>query len=166
MSGLLAARVLADAYQRVTVVDRDPLPGHGADRKGVPQGRHAHALLPRGAQILGELFPGLLAGLAAGGVPVLRAPREFRFFLGGHLLSQGGEPGEPVYAQSRPYLEHQVRDRIRALPNVTIWDRCAVAGLVTTPARDRVVGARVLPEGAGAPLLTADLAGDATCRGA
>ena len=26
MAGLLAARVLADAYQRVTVVERDPLP--------------------------------------------------------------------------------------------------------------------------------------------
>ena len=37
MSGLLAARVLANAYQRMTAVDRDPLPEHGADRKGVPQ---------------------------------------------------------------------------------------------------------------------------------
>ena len=38
MSGLLAARVLADAYQRVTIIERDPLPERGADRKGVPQG--------------------------------------------------------------------------------------------------------------------------------
>jgi 2-polyprenyl-6-methoxyphenol hydroxylase-like FAD-dependent oxidoreductase len=40
MGGLLAARVLADAYQRVTVVDRDLLPERAADRQGVPQGRH------------------------------------------------------------------------------------------------------------------------------
>ena len=73
MGGLLAARVLADAYQRVTVVDRDLLPECAADRQGVPQGRHAHALLARGAQILEELFPGLLADLAAAGVPVLAA---------------------------------------------------------------------------------------------
>jgi glycine/D-amino acid oxidase-like deaminating enzyme len=53
ISGLLAARVLADAYQRVTVVDRDPLPEHGADRKGVPQGRHAHAPLSRGGGCCG-----------------------------------------------------------------------------------------------------------------
>ena len=60
----------------------------------------------RGAQILDELFPGLLAGLAADGAPVLRAPREFRFFVGGHVLCQGGgEPGEPSYVQSRPFLE-------------------------------------------------------------
>src|SRR5262249_46954411 len=43
--------------------------------------------------------------------------------------------------------------------------RCARAGLVTTPARDRVVGARVLPEGGGAQTLAADLVVDATGRG-
>jgi 2-polyprenyl-6-methoxyphenol hydroxylase-like FAD-dependent oxidoreductase len=165
MGGLLAARVLADAYRWVTIVERDPLPQSGLDRKGVPQGRHAHALLPRGAQILGELFPGLLADLAAGGVPVLRAPREFRFVLGGHLLCQDGEPGEPGYAPSRPCLEGHVRGRVRALPNVTIWDRCAVAGLATTPAGDRVTGARVLPAGGTAQILAADVIVDATGRG-
>ena len=167
MGGLLAARVLADAFHRVTLVERDSLPESGLDRKGVPQGRHAHGLLPRGAQILDELFPGLLAGLVADGVPVVRAPREFRFFLGGHLLCQDGEPGEPAYAQSRPYLEHQVRDRVRALGHVSIRDRCEVTGLVTTPVRDRVTGARVLPRAGGSAeeILAADLVVDATGRG-
>jgi 2-polyprenyl-6-methoxyphenol hydroxylase-like FAD-dependent oxidoreductase len=166
MGGLLAARVLADAFRRVTLVERDPLPASALDRKGVPQGRHTHGLLPRGAQILDELFPGLLAGLVADGVPVLRAPREFRVVLGGHLLCQDGEPGEPSYAQSRPYLEYQVRDRVRALGNVSIRDRCEVTGLVTTPARDRVTGARVLTGAGGAEeILAADLVVDATGRG-
>lgn len=167
MGGLLAARVLADAYRRVTIIERDPLPESGLDRKGVPQGRHAHGLLPSGAQILGELFPGLLADLAADGVPVLRAPREFRFLLGGHLLCQDGEPGEPSYLQSRPFLEAHVRDRVRALRNVSVRDRCEVAGLVTTPARDRVTGARVLPRAGGGDeeILAAGLVVDATGRG-
>ena len=82
-AGLLAARVLADAYQQVTVVERDRLPAREAARRGVPQGRHAHALLPRGAQILEELFPGTLAGLAAAGVPVLGHPRQLWFWAGG-----------------------------------------------------------------------------------
>ena len=113
MGGLLAARVLADAYQRVTVVDRDLLLEGPADRRGVPQGRHAHALLARGAQILDELFPGLLADLAAAGVPVLASPRELWFSLGGHLLCLDGDgDGEdPGYLASRPYLEGQVRAR-------------------------------------------------------
>src|SRR5215472_15155570 len=145
MGGLLAARVLADSYRRVTIVERDLLPESGLDRKGVPQGWHAHALLPRGAQILGELFPGLLVDLEASGVPVLRAPREFRFVFGGHLLCQDGEPGEPGYAPSRPCLETHVRGQVRALCNVSIRDRCEVAGLVTAPGRDRVTGARLRP---------------------
>src|SRR4029450_4382803 len=42
MAGLLAARVLSDAYQRVTVVERDVLSTRPENRRGVPQGRHAH----------------------------------------------------------------------------------------------------------------------------
>lgn len=45
MAGMMGARVLADAYERVTVLERDQLPESGEPRKGVPQGRHAHALL-------------------------------------------------------------------------------------------------------------------------
>jgi len=56
--GGLAARVLADFYETVTVVERDMLPENATNRRGVPQGRHVHLLLGRGSQILGELFPG------------------------------------------------------------------------------------------------------------
>ena len=70
MGGLLAARVLADFFRTVTVVERDVLPDDPANRRGVPQGRHAHALLARGAQILDELFPGILDELVADGAPV------------------------------------------------------------------------------------------------
>ena len=165
MGGLLATRVLAHAYRRVTIIERDSLPESGLDRKGVPQGRHAHALLPRGAQILDEFFPGLLADLEAAGVPVLRAPREFRFVFGGHLLCQDGEPAEPGYAPSRPCLEAHVRRRVRALDNVSLRDRCEVADLVTAPSRDRITGARVRPAGGTEQILAADLVVDATGRG-
>src|SRR5262249_22761973 len=48
---------------------------------------------------------------------------------------------------------------------VSIRDRCEVAGLVTTPAGDRVTGARVLPAGGTEEVLAADLVVDATGRG-
>lgn len=57
MDGLLAARALADAYERVTVIERDPLPQTPHNRRGVPQGRQPHALLAGGAQVLDGLFP-------------------------------------------------------------------------------------------------------------
>ena len=61
VAGLLAARVLADFYGRVTVVERDSLPLDPVNRRGVPQGRLIHALAARGTQVLDELFPGFLS---------------------------------------------------------------------------------------------------------
>ena len=52
IAGLLAARVLADRYPRVTVVERDRLPSTVEHRRGLPHGRHVHGMLPRGLQIL------------------------------------------------------------------------------------------------------------------
>ena len=167
LAGLLATRVLADAYDRVTVVERDPLPDTAEHRKGVPQGRHAHLLLPRGTQILDELFPGLLDDLATGGAPVIRDFAELRFSPGGHRLRLEGRPAEAVtYQASRPYLEGQVRARVLALPRVEVVDRCEVVGLVATAARDRVTGVRILCGADGVEeTLGADLILDATGRG-
>src|SRR5215204_3025299 len=125
MAGLLAARVLAEVYGRVTVAERDPLLETTQNRRGVPQGRHAHLLVPRGTQILDELFPGLVQDMIAGGLPVIRDFAELRFAPGGHLLCLRGRPGQPFICQaSRPYLEGYVRARVRALPAVEIVDRC------------------------------------------
>ena len=67
MAGLIAARALADAANEVLILDRDELPSSPQWRKGVPQGRHAHALLRAGEQILEDLFPGLIRDLVARG---------------------------------------------------------------------------------------------------
>ena len=167
MAGLLAARVLSEAYERVTVVDRDTLPNKPEHRRSVPQGRHAHVLVPRGSQILDELFPGLLNDLVAGGAPMIRDLEELRFSPAGHRLRLTGQPIQPFVCQaSRPFLEGHVRARVQALPTVEIMERCEVVGLVTTTARDRVTGVRMLPHAARVEeSLEADLVLDATGRG-
>jgi hypothetical protein len=54
--GCLTARSLAEFFDTVTVVERDPLPDTFPDaraaRRGVPQGRHLHGLPARGAQVI------------------------------------------------------------------------------------------------------------------
>ena len=167
MAGLLAARVLSDVYERVTVVERDVLPSRPENRRGVPQGRHAHLLVPGGAEVLDELFPGLIDDLVAGGAPVIRDLEELRFSPAGHRLCLKGRRAQPFICQaSRPLLEGHVRARVRALPAVEFLEGCEVVGLVTTPARDRVTGVRMLAHGADAEeTLTADLVLDATGRG-
>ena len=110
IAGLLATAVLAEAYERVSLVERDALPVTAGTRRGVPQGRHAHNLLPSGAQVIGELFPGLLDDLEAGGAPVVRDFGEIRFAPAGHLLRLEGRPAEPlIYQPSRPFLEGHLR---------------------------------------------------------
>jgi 2-polyprenyl-6-methoxyphenol hydroxylase-like FAD-dependent oxidoreductase len=48
MAGLLAARVLSEHFERVTILERDHLIDDAQPRKGVPQGRHVHGLLAGG----------------------------------------------------------------------------------------------------------------------
>jgi hypothetical protein len=67
MAGLLAARVLSERFERVVIIERDPLPPIGEHRRGVPHGRHLHGLHPRGREILDELFPGFTEALTTDG---------------------------------------------------------------------------------------------------
>ncbi|WP_187432975.1 NAD(P)-binding protein [Natronococcus pandeyae] len=60
IAGLVAARVLADAFDEVTVIDRDPLPDEPVARRGVPQARQIHILWEAGRATLETLFPGYL----------------------------------------------------------------------------------------------------------
>jgi 2-polyprenyl-6-methoxyphenol hydroxylase-like FAD-dependent oxidoreductase len=174
MGGMLAARVLADSFRTVTVVDRDELPENPANRRGVPQGRHVHALLPRGAQALEELFPGILGELVAGGAPVWDDADLSRLYLcySGHEMLRSGEmtvdpKAMAMYMASRPFLECHVRRRLQAIGNVTIQGGQDVAELTSTADRKRVTGVRVIDRVGGAEQeLPADVVVDAMGRAA
>jgi 2-polyprenyl-6-methoxyphenol hydroxylase-like FAD-dependent oxidoreductase len=170
MGGLLAARVLADFYDRVTVVERDALPVNPLNRRGVPQGRQIHALAARGTQILDELFPGFVDELTAKGAEIWDDGdfSKMQFSVGGHQTPRSGRAANPpvIMFPSRPLLECTVRQRVKAIANVRFLECHDVVGLTATPARDRVTGARVVDRVTerGRPLL-ADLVVDATGRG-
>src|ERR1700730_14400829 len=169
MGGLLAARVLADFFDTVIVVERDVLVDDPAVRRGVPQGRHVHVLLARGAQILDELFPGFLDELVANGAPVWDDGELSKLHLsfGGHdILRSGKVAKEPralaIHMPSRPFLECHVRRRLPAIRNVPILSGHEVVDLAATPDRRRVTGVRVVSRNDGAEReLTADVVMDA-----
>jgi 2-polyprenyl-6-methoxyphenol hydroxylase-like FAD-dependent oxidoreductase len=174
MGGLLAARVLADFYRTIVVIERDELPDDPVTRRGVPQGRHPHALLARGAHILEELFPGLLDELVAAGAPVLDDGDLSRVHMsyGGHVVVQSGQltgdhKAMALYVPSRALLERHVRRRLQALDNVTIHDGQDAAELLANADWTRVVGVRVTGRDGDTPQeLAADLVVDAMGRGA
>ena len=170
IGGLLAARVLADFYRTVTIVERELLPHEPVNRRGVPQGRHAHGLLARGSQVLDELFPGLLNEVVASGAPFVDGIdlSEMYFCFGGHVFSRQGRPKDPtrVFLPSRPLLEYLVRQRVRNIPNIALLEGLDVVDFMSTRERDRVTGVRVRAHnGEAETLLAADLVVDATGRG-
>jgi len=167
MAGLLAARALAEAFDRVTVIDRDALPAAPEDRRAVPQGRHAHALLPAGQVRLERLLPGSVDELLAAGAVPCRTLEELRFVIGGHELARASTGHVSLFA-SRPLFEWHVRRRVRALPNVEVRERCDVPAVTSSLDGRRVTGVRVLPraDGAAEEVVAADLVVAATGRGA
>ncbi len=67
MAGLMTARVLADHFEQVTVLERDHIEDHPAIHKSIPQGNHLHALLLGGQRVMERLYPGFVDRLRAMG---------------------------------------------------------------------------------------------------
>lgn len=168
IAGLCAARVLADRYARVTVYERDELPAAPANRAAVPQDRHLHMLMARGANEFESLFPGLLEDMVAAGVPMLEnRPDCIHLGAAGHVLGTGHTLRDEftAYVPSRPHLEWQLRRRVQELDNVRIVRRSVFEPRFDR-ARQRVTGVLVDPEAGGEPeLVPADLVVDAAGRG-
>ena len=117
IAGLMAARVLSEHFACVTVVERDWLPDGPAYRKGVPQARHAHTLLPQGQMILEQLFPGLVDELLAGGAIAIDAARDIAFFEAGAWHTPRARDVKMSIACSRPVAPA----RCSAPPKLTCW---------------------------------------------
>lgn len=168
IAGLVAARVLSDYYDEVRLIERDKLPPQAVSRGGVPQGRHVHGLLMRGAQMLDRLFPGFTHELERNGAPRVHWMRDTLQLLGGGF-TPAYDSGIETVACSRPFLEHHLRGRVAALPNITIETGCKAVGLVTDVTHSRVTGVRLAPRHSTHPtdhdVLSADLVVDASGRG-
>ena len=161
IAGLLAARALSETYARITVIDRDHLPDDPVTRRGVPQGRLAHALLAAGADALEGLFPGLRAEMIANGAFTCDIQREYRWYLDGYPMRQA-HSGLTAIGLTRPLLEHLIRARVADLPAVTIVSPAAATGLEMTGGR--VTGVLVRT-GQAEESMPADLVVDAAGRG-
>lgn len=163
MAGLLAARVLADHFDRVTVLDRDTFPDQPDHRAGAPQSRHAHALLARGLAVIEDLFPGLSAELVDHGAFVADADASFAFVTPAGRLP--ATPGGRFLGVSRILLEWTVRGRLAAHPAVALVTGRDVVGLTATNDGARVTGVRWRSRGGDEiGRMAADLVVDASGR--
>jgi 2-polyprenyl-6-methoxyphenol hydroxylase-like FAD-dependent oxidoreductase len=169
IAGLMAARVLTDHFDRVTILDRDHIDAQTAVHKSVPQGNHLHALMLGGQQVLSSLYPGFTDRLQRLGAVRFRFGIEAAFFFpGGRSYTPTGsvrearDLGIDGYSQSRGLLEQCVRQCTLELANLTFVGDSAVQGLIYE--NGQVRGVRVTRDG-GAQSIAADLVIDAGGRG-
>jgi 2-polyprenyl-6-methoxyphenol hydroxylase-like FAD-dependent oxidoreductase len=168
LAGLLAARVLSDQFEQVTLIERDIYPETAAARRGIPQANHVHALLLRGRQVLEELFPGLQDEMIAAGAPLIDMANDVAWYT---RAGWGVRfPSElKVLAFTRPMLDLHVRRRLSTNPRVTILDNTDVIRLVPGDTKNQLAGVLICPRSFEsdrrvAKEIKADLVVDATGR--
>jgi len=141
IAGLLSARVLADKFESVTVVETDRLPCEPIIRKGVPQSVQPHVLFTRGYRLLEEMFPGIGNDLSTAGALTIDWAREFYLFgkFGWNITSNS--PSNIVsFTCSRPLLEWTIRQRLSEFSNVRFLERHRVIGLLHESNKSQVTG--------------------------
>ncbi|WP_338895497.1 hypothetical protein WBG99_07075 [Streptomyces sp. TG1A-60] len=149
------------------MLERDELVDEPRPRKGLPQGRHAHILLPSGRDAIEELVPG-------GGVRkrLLAAGAQERGLTSG-LVTLGPQgwyrrsrhhDTHPLLIGSRDLMDWTVRDAVLANTTRVKVRRASATGPLGTA--ERVTGVRVTAdEGDAEESLRAELVVDASGRG-
>src|ERR1700744_4759443 len=145
MAGLAAAAALHPHVDRVTVVERDGFADSPINRRGVPQGHHAHALMTGGRAALDQLLPGFSDAMHAAGAPLLDQPRDIAFLTGQGWLARA-ETGVETFSVRRPVLEFVVRSLVQDLGNVSLIEG-TVSQLLATADGRRITGVVVTDAG-------------------
>jgi 2-polyprenyl-6-methoxyphenol hydroxylase-like FAD-dependent oxidoreductase len=166
MSGLLAARVLSNHFESVTILERDPVHDFPETRKGQPQTRHLHGLLAQGLILLKKYFPGIEQELTEAGAMTGDMGEFIHWYqYGGYRIEC--KSGLVSMSLSRPFLEFHVRRRVLGLPNVKLIDACAVSELMTEIDHRQILGVQATKRANQneTETLRADLIVDASGRG-
>jgi len=168
LAGLLAARVLSDHFEHVTLIERDVYPDTPETRRGIPQANHVHGLLLRGRQVLEELFPGLQDEMMAEGAPLLDMANDIAWYTrAGWGIRFPSDLR--ILAFTRPLLDLHVRRRISKNPRVEIMDNTEVLRLLPDSVENRISGVLVCSRATEldrrvAKAISADLIVDTTGR--
>jgi 2-polyprenyl-6-methoxyphenol hydroxylase-like FAD-dependent oxidoreductase len=159
VAGLVTARVLADFFQEVVILERDAFPTDGPDyRKGLPQARHQHILLTKGREVFEQLFPGFDAALAKTGAELADHTEDMALFSPAGRLPRF-RSGIVLRLASRIQIDWILLGFLRQMNNVRIVENTRVQSL---PCDAGKVTGVTLEDGT---TLTADWVVDASGRG-
>lgn len=165
IGGLMAARALSNHFERVTIIEKDKVELQPFTRKGQPQTRHLHGLLPGGLNAMSQFFPDLKDALDANGALLADFAQDMVWNTYGGYRKRF-TMGLTGATMSRPLLEHLIRERVLALSNIELMDNTAVKKLISSDDRQRVTGVTIELSELGKMMdLHADLVVDVTGRG-
>jgi 2-polyprenyl-6-methoxyphenol hydroxylase-like FAD-dependent oxidoreductase len=165
-AGLLTAAAVSRAAPgaEVLLLDRDELPEGPENRRGVPQGQHAHLLMAGGMAAIESLFPVSVRArlLEAGAHEIALGNGMLALTADATWFRRWRRDGPRMITCTRALLDWVVRRALLdSAPNVTVH-QAGVEGLLGDAGRVR--GVRVSGTGLG-PELEADLVVDAGGRG-
>jgi 2-polyprenyl-6-methoxyphenol hydroxylase-like FAD-dependent oxidoreductase len=165
MGGLIAARVLADFFDEVIIVDRDHLADEKNPRPGIPQGRHPHGLLGGGTQALEALFPGFTIDLAAAGAVQVDSGSESLWETPNQADFPRIHLDWTTYCMSRPLLELTLRRRVERISNLRIRAGHKVLNIVPDSTGTAAIGIRYQTTAGAVGVLESDFIVDASGNG-
>lgn len=146
IAGLIAARVLSDRFEQVTVLERDEIEDRPVLHKSVPQGNHLHALLNGGQQVLSSLYPGFTDDLSSRGANRVAVGRDVVWHLpDGKAYTATGSIRAPFdvgldgYCASRGLIEYTIRQRTREVPQIRVETGRTASELISRDGRIRGV---------------------------
>lgn len=162
IGGSMAARVLSDHFERVTVLEEDVFPDSAEQRRGVPQGNHIHGLLSRGRSVLDTYYPGFTEEAVGRTAHLVKQTSEIRDHRRYGWAPRFESPLR-VLLLSRPLLELIIRSRTMQISNVTYRGSHKVLDLVSEDG-ETVTGVRYRNAAGENAEMRADLVVDASGR--
>jgi len=159
LAGMLAARVLLDHYNEVSILESDCYPGGPTSRSGVPQSKHVHVLMLRGANILEELFSGIRASLVGSDAQLVDMAGDVDWLTPAGWGLRFPSPLVMI-ACTRDLLDWHVRLRLAANPRVKFLESTEVTGLLRDLSGTQVTGVHIRSRSQEAPQPERELRGD------
>ena len=160
ISGMLAARVLANHFGKITILEKDDILTDPVSRKAVPQDRQAHIMNMKGETIISKYFPGFYEEIEQ---EIFRVGTEDLCFF--HYGSWKCRCKTKVINHfiSRPFFEYHLRRRLLLFSNIHFLQENEVYELITE--QNKVLGVRLKNNLRHHIELRADLVIDASGRG-
>ncbi|MGW2612882.1 FAD-dependent oxidoreductase [Streptomyces mirabilis] len=165
LAGLLAAAALFPAYDEVLVLDRDELPDGPEHRRGLPQGRHAHLLMPGGLEAMEFLLPqvNVRDHLLAAGAHEISLSSQMLAMTPEGWFHRWRKDNHRMITCSRALLDWAVRTAVLGYANNISIRRGQVAGLIGDARKVR--GVRIETASGEMTDIAADFVVDASGRG-